>query len=269
MNSPAGRDPRKMGGREGSMASHSTVFVTGASAGIGAAIARRFAAAGARLVLTARRKARLEGLAAELGVPTHVVELDVRDRAAVERVVAGLPEPFRDVSVLVNNAGLALGMGAAHVSELDDWDAMVDTNVKGMLYVTRALLPGMVARKHGHVVNLGSVAGTYPYPGGHVYCGTKAFVHQFSLALRSDLVGTRVRVTCIEPGMVETDFSRVRFGGDEGRAAKVYEGAEPMTPEDIADAVEWCVARPANVNVNTIELMATRQSLASYAVDRS
>jgi NADP-dependent 3-hydroxy acid dehydrogenase YdfG len=246
-----------------------TVLVTGASSGIGAAVARRFARDGARLVLVARRRDRLEALASELGVPAHLVELDVRDRGAVEAAVAALPEPFRAVTVLVNNAGLALGQGPAHEASLDDWDAMVDTNVKGLLHVTHALLPGMVARRRGHVVNLGSVAGTYPYPGGHVYCATKAFVHQFSLALRSDLLGTDVRVTCVEPGMVQTDFSTVRFGGDEARAAKVYQGADPMLPEDIAEAVAWCAAMPARVNVNTVELMATRQAFAPYAVHRS
>lgn len=249
--------------------SSETVLITGASSGIGAAVARRFAQAGARLVLVARRKERLEVMGAELGVPVHVIELDVRDRAQVESALASLPEPFRSVSVVVNNAGLALGQGPAHEASLDDWDAMVDTNVKGMLHVTHALLPGMVARRRGHVVNLGSVAGTYPYPGGHVYCATKAFVHQFSLALRSDLLGTDVRVTCVEPGMVQTDFSKVRFGGDDARAAKVYEGADPMTPEDIAETVAWCVSMPARVNVNTVELMATRQAFAPYAVHRS
>lgn len=246
-----------------------TVLVTGASSGIGAAVARRFAARGARLVLVARRLEKLEALAAELGSPVHVARLDVCDRKAVETLLPSLPEAFRGISVLVNNAGLALGLGPAHEAQLDDWEAMVDTNVKGLLYVTHAVLPGMVARKRGHVVNLGSVAGSYAYPGGHVYAGTKAFVHQFSLALRSDLLGTNVRVTCLEPGMVETDFSRVRFRGDEERAAKVYRGADPMTPEDIADALVWAVEMPARVNVNSIELMAASQALAPYAVHRT
>lgn len=245
------------------------VLVTGASAGIGEAIARRLAGGGARLVLTARRRDRLDALAAELAVPCHLAELDVRDRDAVAAFVAALPEGFREVTALVNNAGLALGMGPAQDALLDDWEAMVDTNVKGMMYVTHALLPGMVARNRGHIVNLGSVAASYPYPGGHVYCGTKAFVHQFSLALRSDLLGTRLRVTCLEPGMVETDFSRVRFKGDEARAAKIYEGADPLTPGDIAEVVEWCLSRPPHVNINTIELMPVRQAFGPFAVSRS
>ncbi len=246
----------------------STVFVTGASSGFGAAVARRFAAAGARVVAAARRADRLRELAAELGPRLLPVTLDVRDRAAVAGAVAGLPEEFARVDVLVNNAGLALGLEPAQDADLDDWEQMIDTNCKGLVYCTRAILPGMVARRRGHVINLGSVAGTYPYPGGNVYGGTKAFVHQFSLNLRSDLHGTGVRVTCVEPGMADTEFSTVRFGGDRARADAVYAGMQPMTADDIAESVYWAATLPQHVNVNTIELMATAQSFAPFQVAR-
>jgi 3-hydroxy acid dehydrogenase / malonic semialdehyde reductase len=245
-----------------------TVFVTGASSGFGAAVARRFAAAGARVVATARRAERLKDLAAELGSQVLPVTLDVRDRAAVADVVADLPEEFAQVDVLVNNAGLALGLGPAQGADLDDWDQMIDTNCKGLVYCTRAILPGMVARRRGHVINLGSVAGTYPYPGGNVYGGTKAFVHQFSLNLRSDLHGTGVRVTCIEPGMADTEFSTVRFSGDKTKADAVYAGVQPMTADDIAESIYWAATMPQHVNVNVIELMATAQSFAPFQVAR-
>jgi 3-hydroxy acid dehydrogenase/malonic semialdehyde reductase len=246
-----------------------TVVVTGASSGIGEAVVRAFAARGAALVLVARRRERLEALARGLGVPVHVAAADVRDSDEVRAALSDMPEPFAAVTVLVNGAGLALGQEPAHTSQLGDWHTMVDTNVKGLLNVTHALLPGMAARRRGHVINLGSVAGTYPYPGGHVYGGTKAFVHQFSLALRSDLQGTGVRVTCIEPGMVETDFSAVRFKGDEARAAAVYQGADPLTPGDIAEAVVWCASQPARVNVNSLELMPVRQAFSPFAIHRT
>jgi 3-hydroxy acid dehydrogenase / malonic semialdehyde reductase len=246
-----------------------TVFITGASAGFGAALARRLAAAGARLVLAARRRERLEALAKELASPSHLLTLDVSDRGAVESSIASLPEPFAAVSVLVNNAGLALGAGPAQQGSVDDWETMIDTNVKGMLYCTRALLPGMIERRKGYVVNLGSVAGTYPYPGGNVYCGTKAFVHQFSLALRSDLLGTPVRVTCIEPGLAETEFSLVRFAGDREKASSVYSNAQPLTAEDMAGIIEYCISLPPHVNINTLEVMTVRQAFSPFAIDRS
>jgi 3-hydroxy acid dehydrogenase / malonic semialdehyde reductase len=203
------------------------VFVTGASSGFGAATARRFASAGARVVAAARRADRLEDLATEFGERVLTVTLDVRDRSAVAAAVALLPPEFAAVDVLVNNAGLALGLGPAQEADAGEWDQMIDTNCKGLAYCTRAILPGMVARRRGHVINLGSVAGTYPYPGGNVYGGTKAFVHQFSLNLRSDLHGTGVRVTCVEPGMADTEFSTVRFGGDKAQADTVYAGMQP------------------------------------------
>jgi 3-hydroxy acid dehydrogenase / malonic semialdehyde reductase len=245
-----------------------TVFVTGASSGFGTAIARRFAAAGARVVATARRADRLKDLAAELGPRVLPVALDVRDRAAVSEVVGGLPAEFADVDVLVNNAGLALGLGPAQEADLDDWEQMIDTNCKGVAYCTRAVLPGMVARRRGHVVSLGSVAGSYPYPGGNVYGGSKAFVRQFSLNLRSDLHGTGVRVTCVEPGMADTEFSLVRFGGDDTRADAVYAGMQPLTAGDVAEAVYWAATLPAHVNVNTLELMPVAQSFGNFQVAR-
>jgi 3-hydroxy acid dehydrogenase / malonic semialdehyde reductase len=244
------------------------VFVTGASSGFGAAVARRFAADGARVVAAARRVERVNDLAAEFGPQVLPLELDVRDRAAVDSAVAGLPGEFKAIDVLVNNAGLALGLNPAQEADLDDWDQMIDTNCKGLVYCSRAILPGMVARKRGHVINLGSVAGTYPYPGGNVYGGTKAFVHQFSLNLRSDLHGTGVRVTCVEPGMADTEFSLVRFSGDQTKADNVYAGMQPMTAEDIAESIHWAATMPQHVNVNTLELMATAQSFAPFQVAR-
>jgi len=246
-----------------------TAFVTGASNGFGAAIVRRFAAEGVRVVALARRQDRLAGLAAELGDSVLPVRLDVRDRAAVQDVVAGLPAEFAEIDVLVNNAGLAKGLKPAQEADLDDWEEMIDTNCKGLVYCTRTILPGMVERRRGHVVNLGSVAGTYPYPGGNVYGATKAFVHQFSLNLRSDLHGTGVRVTSVEPGLSgETEFSTVRFGGDQGKADAVYAGAQPLVPADIAEAVYWVVSQPAHVNINTIEMMPVTQSFAPFQVYR-
>jgi 3-hydroxy acid dehydrogenase / malonic semialdehyde reductase len=247
-----------------------TAFVTGASNGFGAAITRRFAAERIRVVALARRQDRLAELAAELGDSVLPVRLDVRDQAAVQEVVAGLPAEFAEIDVLVNNAGLAKGLKPAQEADLADWDEMIDTNCKGLVYCTRAILPGMVERGRGHVVNLGSVAGTYPYPGGNVYGATKAFVHQFSLNLRSDLHGTGVRATSIEPGMGgATEFSTVRFGGDQGKADAVYAGMQPLVPADIAEAVYWVVSQPAHVNINTIELMPVAQSFAPFQVDRA
>lgn len=249
--------------------SGSTVFVTGASAGFGAACARRFAAKGARLILCGRRGDRLESLEAELKVPVHAITLDVRDRGAVERAVAALPPEFAAVDVLVNNAGLALGLEPAQEADLDDWDQMVDTNIKGLTYCTRAVLPGMVARDRGHVINIGSVAATYPYPGGNAYGATKAFVQQFTMNLRADLFGTRVRATVIEPGLCgETEFSVVRFKGDADRAAKLYQDTQPLTADDIAECVLWTASLPPHVNVNRLEVMPVAQSFAGLKVAR-
>lgn len=249
------------------------VFVTGASAGFGAEIARRFVRRGAPVVAAARRRERLDQLAAELRDEPGVllpIELDVRDREAVLAAVAALPDDFAAVDILVNNAGLALGMAPAHQADLDDWQRMIETNVSGLVVCTRALLPGMVERQRGHIVNLGSIAGSYPYPGGNVYGATKAFVKQFSLNLRSDLAGTRVRVTDIEPGLVGgTEFSVVRFGGDAERAAGLYAGAEALTASDVADAVDWVTSLPAHVNINTVEMMPVCQSFGPLPIDRS
>jgi 3-hydroxy acid dehydrogenase / malonic semialdehyde reductase len=247
-----------------------TVFITGASSGFGAATARRFAARGDRVIAAARRTERLRSLADELGPAVLLpLTLDVRDRASVERVTASLPPDWAEVDILVNNAGLALGLEPAQEADLDQWVQMIETNCTGLVVMTRALLPRMVARRTGHIVNLGSIAGTYPYPGGNVYGATKAFVHQFSLNLRSDLHGTGIRVTCIEPGLSGgTEFSQVRFGGDAERAAAVYAGTEPLTADDIAAAIEWATSQPPNVNVNTIELMATSQSFAPFQIYR-
>jgi 3-hydroxy acid dehydrogenase/malonic semialdehyde reductase len=245
-----------------------TVLVTGASSGFGEAIARRFAAAGARVVATARRSDRLKALAGDLGPQVLPVTLDVRDRAAVAETIGGLPAEFAEIDLLVNNAGAALGLNPAQDADLDDWEQMIDTNCKGLAYCTRAVLPGMVARRRGHIINLGSVAGTYPYPGGNAYGGSKAFVHQFSLNVRSDLHGTGVRVTCVEPGMADTEFSTVRFSGDKSRADAVYAGMQPLTAEDIAEAVYWAATLPPHVNVNTIELMPVAQSFAPFQVAR-
>ena len=247
-----------------------TALVTGATAGFGAAIARRLVGAGHRVIVTGRRADRLAALAAELGDAVLPVTLDVTDGAAVAALPHSLPDEWREVDVLVNNAGLALGLDPAFKADLAQWDTMVATNITGLMHMTHALLPGMVARNRGHVVNIGSVAGSYPYPGGHVYGGSKAFVKQFSLDVKADLVGTNVRVTNIEPGLCGgTEFSTVRFGGDAEKAAGVYKGTEPLTADDIAEAVVWVVGLPKHVNINRIEMMPTCQAAGPFAVKRS
>lgn len=247
-----------------------TIMITGASAGFGEACARLFATEGNRLILTARRKQRLEELQAQLAnkANVHIVQLDVRQREAVEDAVSSLPQGFKDVDVLVNNAGLALGLEPAQRADIEDWEIMVDTNIKGLMYCTRYILPGMVERNRGHIVNISSTAGSWPYPGGNAYGGTKAFVTQFSRNLRADLIGTKVRVTCIQPGMAETEFSNVRFKGNDEMADKVYSGTEPMTATDIAEAVAWVVDRPAHLNINSIEMMPVDQAWGPLAVNR-
>ena len=247
-----------------------TIFITGASAGFGAACARIFATTGNRLILTARRIEPLLKLQEELAAraEVHIIPMDVRDREAVQGAIEGLPERFRAIDILINNAGLALGLEPAHKVDLDDWDTMVDTNIKGLMYCSRFVLPGMVARNSGHIINISSTAGDWPYPGGNVYGGTKAFVTQFSRNLRCDLLGTRVRVSCIQPGMAETEFSTVRFKGNNEQAANVYKGTEPLTAEDIAETVRWIVSQPPHVNVNTLELMSIDQTWGPLAVHR-
>jgi NADP-dependent 3-hydroxy acid dehydrogenase YdfG len=246
-----------------------TVFITGATAGFGKAMAERYAQEGWKLVLTGRREERLEELKQALApAPVHTLCFDIRDRNACSEAVQSLPADFAAIDVLVNNAGLALGVEPAPDCDLDEWECMVDTNVKGLLYVTRAILPGMVERDRGHIVNLGSVAGTYPYPGGNTYGGTKAFVNQFSKNLLADLLGTSLRVTNIEPGLCETEFSVVRFRGDKSKADSVYEGTEPIRPEDIAEAVYWATTLPAHVNINSMEIMPVDQAFSPFAINR-
>ncbi len=247
------------------------VLVTGATSGFGAAIARRFAREGHRLIITGRRTDRLDALGRELGAAVgRALTFDVRDQPVVARAIAELPPELGAIDLLVNNAGLARGLEQAQRASLDDWNEMVDTNIKGLMAMTRAVLPGMVARDRGHVVNIGSTAGRWPYPGANVYGATKAFVDQFSLNLRADLLGTKVRVTVIDPGMVAgTEFSNVRFHGDDARAAQVYEGTEPLTPDDVAEAVHWVTTLPERVNINTIELMPVCQAYAGLSVSRT
>lgn len=250
------------------MSSQLTVLITGATSGFGEAMAQVFAKNGHRVVVTGRRRERLDRLAGELGKLACPVVLDVRDEKAVGAAVSGLPADFANLDVLINNAGLALGLEPAQEAHMSDWETMVDTNIKGLMYCTRAVLPGMVARGRGHIVNIGSVAGTYPYPGGNVYGATKAFVHQFSLNLRADLLGKNVRVTCIEPGLAETEFSVIRFKGDEAKAKTPYRGVKPMSADDIAAAAYFAVTLPPHVNINTIEMMATNQAFSPFAIHR-
>jgi 3-hydroxy acid dehydrogenase / malonic semialdehyde reductase len=240
------------------------VFITGASAGIGAATALAFAGEGARLLLAARRAGKLAEVAsaalARGAEAVHSIDLDVRNRHAVQTAVDELPAEWAEIDVLVNNAGLSRGLDKLYMGKAEDWEEMIDTNVKGLLHVTRAVVPGMVVRGRGHVVNLGSTAGELPYPGGSVYCATKAAVHSLNDGLRQDLLGTPVRVTSIDPGAVETDFSLVRFRGDTARAAKVYKGITPLMAEDVADAILWAVTRPARVNIAHVLMMPVDQA---------
>jgi 3-hydroxy acid dehydrogenase/malonic semialdehyde reductase len=245
-----------------------TVLVTGATAGFGAALCRRFAEAGSRVIATGRRAQRLDALKRELGDRCHAAVLDVRDRKAVDALVSGLPGAFANVNVAVANAGLALGLEPAQKADLDDWDSMVATNINGLLYTVRAVLPGMVARDEGHVVLIGSIAGDYPYPGGNVYGGTKAFVKQFALNLRADLLGSNVRVTNIEPGMAETEFALVRFKGDAEKANAPYRGVKPMSAAEIAESVFWSCTLPRHVNINRLQLMPVQQAFGPLAFSR-
>lgn len=244
------------------------VLVTGATSGYGQATARRFHAAGHRVVVTGRRADRLDELVQALGDRVWPLCFDVRDRSAVDAAVDSLPPEWSEVDVLVNNAGLALGLEPAWKVDLDDWETMVDTNVKGLMYCTRKLLPGMVARGRGHILNISSVAASWPYPGGNVYGASKAFVTQLSLNLRADLAGHPVRVTSIEPGLSQTEFSLVRFKGDAEAAQAPYRGVEPLTAHDIAEAVFWASEQPAHVNINRIELMATKQTFGPFVIHR-
>ena len=246
-----------------------TIMITGATSGFGRASAELFAAYGWRLILCGRRKERLEALAEDLSaVPVHIAVFDVRDNKMVQKACMELPEKFRGIDVLLNSAGLALGMQPAQTADLSDWETMVDTNIKGLMYMTKMILPGMVERGQGHIINLGSVAGNWPYPGGNAYGGTKAFVRQFSMNLRADLHGTGVRVTNIEPGLAETEFSVVRFHGDKDRADSVYAGMTPLTAADIAETIYWVASRPSHVNINAIEIMPVAQSWGPFPIHR-
>jgi 3-hydroxy acid dehydrogenase/malonic semialdehyde reductase len=246
-----------------------TVLITGASAGFGEACARKYRGSNNRLILAARRLDRLEALQQEMvDTECHLVQLDVRDRKGVAAAFTGLPEPFREIDILINNAGLALGLEPAQEADLDKWDTMVETNIQGLMYCTRQILPGMVERRQGHIVNIGSVAGSTPYPGGNVYGATKAFVKQFSRNLRADLLGTPIRVTNIEPGMAETEFSVVRFNGDAQRAAEVYQGTRPLTGEDIAEIIYWVTSLPPHININSLEVMPVCQAWGPFAIHR-
>jgi serine 3-dehydrogenase len=246
-----------------------TALITGATAGIGEAAARAFVAAGWRVIATGRRAERLEALVASLGADkVHAAVFDIRDEAARDHALAGLPEAFRGVDLLVNNAGLALGTNPAQTADLAQWKTMIDTNVTALASLTHKLLPALIARR-GAIINVSSVAATYPYTGGNVYGGTKAFVKQFSLGLRSDLHGTGVRVTSIEPGMVETEFTIVRTGGDKAASNAFYRGAKPMIGEDIAAAMLWVAELPPHLNINSLELMPVTQSFAGFQVARA
>jgi NADP-dependent 3-hydroxy acid dehydrogenase YdfG len=240
------------------------VFVTGASAGIGAATALAFAAEGARLLLAARRVGKLAEVASQAlargAQAVHSIDLDVRDHRSVQNAIDTLPEEWAAIDILVNNAGLSRGLDKLYMGRVEDWEEMIDTNVKGLLYVTRAVVPGMVVRGHGHVISLGSTAGELTYPNGAVYCATKAAERSINDGLRQDVLGTAVRVTTVDPGMVETDFSLVRFHGDEERAAKVYKGIKPLKAEDVADAILWAASRPAHVNIARILLTPVQQA---------
>jgi len=250
-----------------------TVLVTGATAGFGEATARRFLANGHKVIAIGRRAERLEALKSSLPAEQQkkilTMVVDVCDSAQVDALASVLPAAFSKVTVLVNNAGLALGLEPAYKALLSDWDQMIDTNIKGLVHMSRTFLPGMVERKCGHVINLGSVAANYPYPGGNVYGGTKAFVKQFSLNLRADLIGTPVRVTCIEPGMCAgTEFSNVRFKGDDEKAEKVYTGVQALSADDVAETIYWSATLPSHMNINVLEVMPIQQSFNAFNVHR-
>ena len=250
---------------------YKVALITGASSGIGRAVAEKFAIEEYNLILLARRKNKLEELALKLKAQTkcHIIALDVREKDKLKEAFSNLPEEFSQIDILVNNAGLALGLNPAHKALWDDWEEMIDTNCKSLAYITHLLLPDMVKRNRGHIINIGSVAGSYAYPNGNVYCASKAFVAHFSKNLKADLVGTGVRVTNIEPGLVgDSEFSVVRFKGDKDKAAGVYAGLTPLVPESIADCIIWAVTRPRNVNINRIEIMPTCQGPGPFTIHR-
>lgn len=245
------------------------ILITGATSGIGKATAEALAKEGAKLILTGRRAALLKKVSAKLKTKTHILVFDVRDAKARKKALASLPKEWKQIDVLVNNAGLALGLSSADEADWNDWQTMVETNILGLLAMTREILPGMKKRGQGHIVNISSIAGTYPYAGANVYGASKAFVTYFSLGLRADLLGHEIRVTNIEPGMVETEFSEVRFKGNKGKAGSVYKGLKPLTAHDIAESVRWALAQPAHVNINRIEVMPVMQAPGGPKVHRS
>ncbi|MDM8517218.1 SDR family oxidoreductase [Desulfobacterales bacterium HSG16] len=248
-----------------------SIFITGATSGFGKACAVMFAQLGRPIILVGRRIDRLKELQESLSskAPIHIIGLDVRQKKSVESEISNLPEEFENVDILVNSAGLALGLKPSHETDLEDWETMIDTNIKGLVYCTRNILPKMVKRNMGHIINIGSIAGDYPYPGGNVYGATKAFVKQFSRNLRADLLGANIRVTNIEPGLAETEFSVVRFHGDAQKANKVYEQTDPLTAEDIAEIVFFVATLPPHINVNRLEVMPTCQTWGNFAIDRN
>ena len=245
------------------------IFITGATAGFGAAMVKKFINSGHKVIATGRRIERLEQMKREFGNHLHPLALDVQNKDMVSKAIDSLPAEWRQIDVLVNNAGLALGTNLSQNSSLDDWDTMIQTNINGLLYCTHKILPDMVKRNQGQIINLGSVAGEFPYQGGNVYGATKAFVHQMSMNLRSDLLGTNIRVTNIEPGMCQTEFSEVRFKGDKEKADSVYKGIKALSADDIAETIDWVISRPAHVNINVISLMPTQQAFAGFSIHRT
>jgi 3-hydroxy acid dehydrogenase/malonic semialdehyde reductase len=244
------------------------IFITGATSGFGLAMTKRFLNLGHLVIATGRREETLAELKVQYPKNLHTIKLDVRDKVAVKTAIDKMPAEFKKIDVLINNAGLAFGFDAAQNAMLDDWEVMIDTNINGVLNCTHYILPAMVERNHGHIINIGSVAGEFPYPGGNVYGATKAFVHQFTLNLKADLLGSNVRVTCIEPGMCQTGFSEVRFRGNKEKADSLYNGMQALSADDIAETIDWVISRPAHVNINVISMMPTQQAFGAFAVSR-
>jgi 3-hydroxy acid dehydrogenase / malonic semialdehyde reductase len=246
-----------------------TAFITGATSGFGQALARRILNAGGKVIAIGRRQERLDEFAKQMANANLLpLQFDVTKTQDIEELIKNLPQDFSQIDILFNNAGLALGLGAAQDCSLDDWDIMINTNIRGLVHLTNHILKIMVAQNRGDIINVGSIAGTYPYPGGNVYGATKAFVHQFSLNLRADLLGTNIRVTNVEPGMCETEFSQVRFNGDIEKAANVYKGVQALSADDIALTIEGVLRLPSHININTIEIMPVAQSFSPFAVHR-